>query len=65
MKHTLVSIKYSTYMLVPALCLILCDGEPSQRACIILIKLYMQATQPKASKQSPDFNRAPSHCFEK
>lgn len=72
--HTLASIKCSTYMLVPALCFGLrwC-GYPFQRACIILINLYMQATQPKASNWSPSLNRdwtvqlkrAHSQCFEK
>lgn len=73
-KHTLASIKCSTYMLVPALCFGLrwC-GYPFQRACIILINLYMQAAQPKASNRSPSLKcdrtvqlkRAHSQCFEK
>lgn len=72
-KHTLASIKCSTYMLVPALCFGLrwC-GYPFQRACIILINLYMQAAQPKASNRSPGLNpdwtvqkRARKQCFKK
>ena len=72
--HTLASIKCSTYMLVPALCFGLrwC-GRPFQRACIILINLYMQAAQPKASNPSPGLKRdwtvrqkwALRQCFEK
>lgn len=56
--HTFASIKCSTYMLVPALCFGLwwC-GFPFQRACIVLINLYMQAAQPKASNQGPSLNR--------
>lgn len=46
---------------------------PFQRACIILINLYMQAAQPKASNRSPSrtrdwtvqLKRAHSQCFEK
>lgn len=53
-RHTLSSIKCSTYMLVPALCFgIRRCGYPVQKPYIILIKLYMQAAQPKASNRSP------------
>lgn len=56
--HTLASIKFSTYMLVPALCFGLrwC-GYPFQRACIIFNQFVYAGCAAKSVKtEAPSLN---------